>query len=248
MNSADGKNVEVSTASRRAYDAIELAIQIGELKPNQRLIERELVENLGISRTPIREALRQLEKVGLIDVIPNRGAIVRDATISEIIDIYAVRLTLERLALDLLPLPSPETLAALEHNQQGLADAARRRDYPTMVRLNDKFHELLVEPSGNAFLAEQLRQLRRRNYLIRHISPLETFTEQHGAIVERLRRADWAGLVPLVLAHIFEPARLYLSQSLPASEADLAGLHRLEHLVVALSQRSRPEPVEAPQF
>jgi DNA-binding GntR family transcriptional regulator len=76
-------------------EALRAAIVSGRLAPGARLIERELIAMMSVSRTVIREALRQLEAEGLVDVVPNRGAVVRELTLAEARDLYAIRALLE---------------------------------------------------------------------------------------------------------------------------------------------------------
>jgi DNA-binding GntR family transcriptional regulator len=83
---------------REVLEALRLSIVNGRLASGARLIERELIGMMGVSRTVIREALRQLEAEGLVDVVPNRGAIVRELTVDEARDLYAIRALLEGLA------------------------------------------------------------------------------------------------------------------------------------------------------
>src|SRR5574341_233991 len=79
----------------RAYEQLENAILTGELKPRERLVESDLGARLGVSRTPVREALRRLEERGLVRILPHRGAIVSDFSPREVESIYAVRIHLE---------------------------------------------------------------------------------------------------------------------------------------------------------
>lgn len=83
---------------QQVVDALRLSIVQGQLAPGARLVEREVIARLGVSRTVLRESLRQLESEGLIDVVPNKGAVVRTLTIAEARDIYAIRGVLEGLA------------------------------------------------------------------------------------------------------------------------------------------------------
>src|SRR5918998_1196852 len=83
---------------RKVLDALRSSIVEGRLAPGSRLVERELIDMMGVSRTVVREALRQLESEGLIDVIPNKGAVVRELTQAEANDLYAIRAVLEGLA------------------------------------------------------------------------------------------------------------------------------------------------------
>ena len=91
-----------SVNSIRISKEIEEAILSGQFKPRERLIEMDLIDRFGISRTVIREAFKRLEAKGLIRVIPYRGAVVADLTVEEIEEIYFVRIRLERIAAQLV--------------------------------------------------------------------------------------------------------------------------------------------------
>src|SRR5215472_442807 len=110
-------------------DALRSSIVNGRLAPGARLIERELIGMTGVSRTVIREALRQLEAEGLVDVVPNRGAVVRELTVEEARDLYAIRALLEGLAARMFVEKAGEQdIAALGRELKATAAAYRRRD------------------------------------------------------------------------------------------------------------------------
>ena len=125
--------------------ALRQAIVDGRFHPGQRLTERELTVSLGVSRTLVREALRQLESEGLISVIPNRGPIVRELRPNEIEDLYAIRAVLEGLAarsfaqkasdesLQLLGKAAADAIAAYEAGEPGHALEGKNRFYDILV-------------------------------------------------------------------------------------------------------------------
>src|SRR3984893_1597927 len=114
---------------RQVLDELRQSIIAGRLRPGARLIERELIAMMGVSRTVIREALRQLEAEGLVDVVPNRGAIVRELTIAEARDLYAIRALLEGLAARMfVEKAGAQAIAALGRELKATAAAYRRRD------------------------------------------------------------------------------------------------------------------------
>jgi DNA-binding GntR family transcriptional regulator len=135
----------------------------GELRPGQRIVERELAENLGVSRVPVREALRRLQAEGLVLVVPRQGALVSPFTPADVDDLFDVRESLEELAARRAAgRADPQ---ALDRMRAVLADAhsaQRRGDAPEFARLNAAFHDEIVEASGNALLQAMMKPLVNR--------------------------------------------------------------------------------------
>ena len=152
-------------------ESIREAIAAERFKAGERLPERELCEMTGVSRTLVREALRQLESEGLIKVIPNRGPIVAEVTPEQAQGIYQVRRELEGLASELF------ARTADERAQAALKDAFRLlkiafQDQDPVVRLNAKnqFYECLIDGCGNEALGQTLRMLNSRVMVLRATS------------------------------------------------------------------------------
>jgi DNA-binding GntR family transcriptional regulator len=144
-------------------EAMRAAIVDGRLAPGARLIERELIAMLGVSRTVIREALRQLEAEGMVDVVPNRGAIVRELTLEEARDLYAIRALLEGLAARMfVEKASPAELAALGRELKATATAYRRRDPGATILAKNKFFAALFAGAASETLSNMLATLTAR--------------------------------------------------------------------------------------
>jgi DNA-binding GntR family transcriptional regulator len=148
---------------RNVVDALRTAIIEGRLAPGQRLIERELIEMTGVSRTVIREALRQLESEGVVATIPNKGPIVRELTLAEATDLYLIRAVLEGLAAKMFV--SNASAADVADLKSALDDtfAAYRDGDPDLV-LNAKnlFYEILTRGAGSEILSSMLATLHAR--------------------------------------------------------------------------------------
>jgi DNA-binding GntR family transcriptional regulator len=187
----------------------------GEIPSGTRLRQEALAEEFGVSRTPVREALRKLQATGLVEVRPNRGALVRVPTAREIREAYEVRAELEGLAAELA--------ATRIRNDQllGLHEAvslfrrlikARARDVHEWSRANDLFHQTVQEAAGNDRLVEMLAHLHRsfprdltgvvlsgssgllRENLAQHVEILEAIeghdpAEARRLMTEHVRRA-----------------------------------------------------------
>jgi DNA-binding GntR family transcriptional regulator len=201
----------------------------GELPSGTRLRQEALAEEFGVSRTPVREALRKLEADGLVEVQPHRGAVVRGLSSREIRDAYEVRAALEALAaqfaaerisrgqLERLNRAQGEFRAALERT------AARRRGGREVgereIRLwggaNDEFHQTIHEAGGNEVLASTLAQLHRnfprdlsRLVVSESTAMLEANVREHEAILDALSRHDPGAAYELMQGHVARAGRL----------------------------------------
>ncbi len=148
---------------QQVEDAVRQAIVDGQLQPGQRLPERELTERMGVSRTLVREALRQLESEGLITVIPNRGAIVRELTPVEVQDLYDIRAVLEGLAARLFTLHVDAEKIKLAGKAAADAIAAYKAADPAKaLEAKNRFYSTLVSGAGSESLSAMLATLHTR--------------------------------------------------------------------------------------
>lgn len=149
-------------------ESIRYAIAVGRFKGGDRLPERILCEMAGVSRTLVREALRQLESEGLIEVVPHRGPVVARVTAEQVEGIYQVRAELEGLAFQLF------AERATARQREALAEAFKKlkrsiKDSDPLAQLHakDHFYECVTEGSGNQALRDSLRLLNARALLLR---------------------------------------------------------------------------------
>ncbi len=209
-------------------ESIRNAIAVGRLKPGERLPERELCEMTGVSRTLVREALRQMESEGLIKVIPHRGPIVAHVTVEEAEGIYQVRRELEGLASELFAeAASDRQRAALREAFRQLKAAFRSDD--SIVRLNAKnrFYECLVEGSGNEALGQALRLLNSRVMVLRSTS-LQTpgrarqSLKELSRLMEALKARDTKAARKAAAEHVSNAATAALNflRSQPKRDGD----------------------------
>jgi DNA-binding GntR family transcriptional regulator len=196
---------------------LEEEIVLGWLLPRERLVEEELAERLGVKRHVVREALAELERVGLVERIPNRGAVVRLLDPAEVRQIYSVREVLETLAAEQIPLPvAPEVLAPLRALQQLHAEAVAGGDARGAFRANIRFHETLFRACGNPHLVELIQGLAQKVHGARSItaaSPehLALARDEHAAMVEALAGGDRARLVALCRQHLGPSRDAYIA-------------------------------------
>ena len=196
----------------------------GVLGPGQRLNERLLCEQLGISRTPLRESFKVLASEGLIELLPNRGATVAPLTIDEIKEVADVLSGLEAVVgplaaarIDAAGTQKLETLhkAMLKHHRQG--------DLPAYFRLNQEIHLRLVEATGNRTLLETYTALNLRIRRYRFMANLASdrwaqAVAEHEEIMDALRRRDGTALGALLQAHLRTKTE-HVMQSLLVQEA-----------------------------
>lgn len=157
--------IEKSAAPLRhnVVDALRTAIIEGRLAPGQRLIERELIEMTGVSRTVIREALRQLESEGVVATIPNKGPIVRELTLAEATDLYLIRSVLEGLAAKMfVSNASAADIADLKRALDDTFAAYRDGDPELVLNAKNRFYEILTRGAGSEILSSMLATLHAR--------------------------------------------------------------------------------------
>jgi DNA-binding GntR family transcriptional regulator len=148
---------------RQVLDELRQSIIAGRLNPGERLVERELIAMMGVSRTVIREALRQLESEGLVAIVPNKGPIVRTLTVEEARDIYAIRAVLEGLAARLFTEQADQAqIARLERALSVVEKAYDSGDRETMLETKNNFYEMLFEGAKSETLASMLAILHGR--------------------------------------------------------------------------------------
>jgi DNA-binding GntR family transcriptional regulator len=186
----------------RVEEVLRQAIIEGRLAPGQRLTERQLKEMTGVSRTLIREALRQLESQGLISVIPNKGPVVRELTVAEGRDLYAIRGVLEGLAARYFVETADEAMAAeLSAAIDAVVAAYERGDFPEALKTKNHFYDVLFRGSGSETLSSMLQTLHARIWRWRALgvthpqrSPGRAKEAIRGlrAIQEAIRRRDAA--------------------------------------------------------
>ena len=180
----------------RVFHTLREDILSGRYRENEELREMAISEKLGVSRTPVREALRQLELEGLVNIIPNKGAYVTRITEKDVADIYAMRALLEGLCARWAAEHIDEKqLEALEENIYLSEFHAHKQHPQQLTELDDAFHEILYEACGSKILRHQLRdfheyvkQMRRRS-LSDSERGMEA-VEEHKRIMEALQNRD----------------------------------------------------------
>ncbi|CAN5390306.1 GntR family transcriptional regulator [soil metagenome] len=152
-------------------ESIRNAIATGHFAAGERLTEKDLCEMIGVSRTLVREALRQLESEGLINVVPNRGPVVARVSVEQAEQIYQVRRELEGLAAELFALHATEDdQKALKKALKDLRGSISSADPAVRLAAKNEFYQCLLRGSGNEALAQALSLLNSRVTLLRATS------------------------------------------------------------------------------
>jgi len=197
-------------------------ILAGIYPPDSRIVETQVARELGTSQAPVREALRGLAALGVVEIEPFRGARVRRPSKREIIDAYAVRSALEALAARLaVPRMTPADVRELAGHLDDMRDAARAGDGHVLVQADAQFHAGIVDRSDNATLAQVWRSLEpySRTYLTLVVPGADPgwSADLHAPIVAALRRRDAEAVVD-ALAHHFDEVTENMSRRLPDDE------------------------------
>lgn len=177
---------EETSLRERATQTLRKAILDGHFGPGQKLSERELCEDLDVSRSCVREALQHLQAEGLITIIPHRGPEVTTISAQEVRDIYEVRANLESLAgRNFANNASPEQILALRAKLTELAEPDVAEDRATMLTVKNQFYDILIEGCGNLVAGQMLQQLNNRVTVLRRIS-----MAQPGRFPDTLKELD----------------------------------------------------------
>ncbi len=203
----------------RVFNAIENAILNGEYKDGESLSELKISSELGVSRTPVREALMQLELEGLVRNIPNKGAVVVGVSEKDIEDIYAIRISIEGLAAKLCTQKiTDEELKALEKITDLQEFYLMKNDTEQLLKLDGDFHKIIYDSSRSRPLRFMLTNF--HNY-IRHARDISVQTQgraektvaEHRAILEAIRSRDASLAEKLTAEHIINARENLQSQS-----------------------------------
>ena len=194
----------------RVYQIIYDRILNLELPPGTRLKDSELASALGVSNTPVREALRRLEAESLVETIPRRGTFVKQLSRQEIEGLYEVRVVLEKLSIRLASLRASDALLQQVTDTANLyTQAVKRGDTKEFLEYDRQFHDLIGKGAANPILASTLRSLADRIQIIRHLDlgkkRNEKAAEEHQEIAAALLQRDADRAVSRMESHILSP-------------------------------------------
>jgi DNA-binding GntR family transcriptional regulator len=196
--------------------SIEEDIVLGRRQPKERLVEQDLCEQFSTHRGDVRLALFELEKKGLVERIPNRGALVRGLTPLQVTEIYAVREELEVMAVRAIAFPvAPENIEKLVKLQRQHSAAVAAGDLLTVFYSNLSFHQVLFGLCGNACLIETIDLLAQKVYGIRSYAnafpeSLDRARREHLDMIKALRASRRDDLVALTRRHLKPSPEAYI--------------------------------------
>lgn len=201
-------NDSSSSLRGKVFIQLENAILNGKYKTGDSLIETKLSEELGVSRTPIREAIRQLELEGLVQAIPNKGAIVTGLSPKDIDDIYTIRLAIEGIAARWAAENiTAEELKELKHSLELEEFYTEKDDLEQILKLDTKFHETIYRASKSKPLMNMLSNFhhyiqRARTYSLGMSGRAKEALEEHEAIYEAISQKNAKEAEELTIEHV----------------------------------------------
>lgn len=210
------------TLRERILETIRDAIMSGSLKPGEKVAEPDLAERFGISRTPIREAFRQLESEGYLTVIPRKGAVVASFSSRDVEEFYAIKSILEgyaaRKACEKLTPRELDKLSAINDKLRHLADDG---DIKHFFKVHNDFHELFIKSANNEKLHDMINSLVKKFQRLRVASlskpgRMHVSVDEHDKIIEAFRNKD-AILAEKLVRKNAEYGGIVLMQSSPGS-------------------------------
>ncbi len=178
------------------YEELKMQILKGQIVPGTRMMEVEMAEEMGVSRTPIREAIRKLEKEGLVTIEPRKGAYASQISTKDMVDILEVRQNMEGLAAHYAALRmNDDQKKKLAEIADAYNKAVVENNTPDMIKYDTAFHHLIVEGSGNKMLVHMIEQLQELVLRFRYLyyddfKRAEKMPREHKVIYEAILTGD----------------------------------------------------------
>lgn len=200
--------LERASLQERVHALLRNAIQSGELRPGQRLIEHKLASHFGVSRVPVREAIRKLEQEGLVVVSPRRAITVANVDPKEAEETYVVRMALEGMAARLAAAKATdEDLRRLSGILAAMEDSLAKRDTSGFERSVCEFHDAIIDASGNRKLIELASNVRHtierfRRLYEKRVGHSAIRSREHHQIFQAIADRDGARAEELIRSHL----------------------------------------------
>ena len=199
---------ELPSLSDRIFEIIEKAILSGSVRPGERIIETELAKNLGISKSPVREALKKLEGEGIVQLVPRKGFFVRNIDRKSIDDLCDVMFIIELEAARLSLQKKTEAVCKkIDEILDQMKRHLRRRDYASYVSANRQFHGLFYDLTENEWILKISQMFFKESDMLRSLSlyTSDRFSrsiEEHYAIADAYKKGDKERLERAVKKHL----------------------------------------------
>ena len=220
------KEVAAKSLRSRVFHQLEQNIISGKYPPGMALNEKQLCQELGVSRTPLREALSQLELEGLVESKPNKGSVVLGISPQDIEDIYTIKLELEGLAAKLAAERiTPEEHTELEETVSMTEFYMKKGDVDKMVELDSRFHDIICKAGKNRPLRDMMSNYHNFVKRARHKSLVTTpdriprMLTEHRRIMQAIAAGDGELAKSLAVEHISK-ARVSISKAIHEKDAD----------------------------
>lgn len=200
------------------FNTLRQAILTGELKPGERLMELHLADKLGVSRTPVREAIRRLELEGLVTMIPRRGAEVAQITEKSMNDVLEIRRTLDALCAELAcDRIKPESLAALKKACDYFEQCVATKNAKEIAQADVALHDIIVQATGNQRLIQMVNNLSEQMYryrfeYIKDSTQHETLVKEHRIIYQSIVDKDRETAAAAAKLHIDNQKKAIIRQ------------------------------------
>lgn len=217
------KNISIR---EQTADALREAILNGELKPGHTLTEMDLSNQLGVSRAPIREALRILNSEGLVETIPYHGTTVKQLTRTDIEELYSMRIQLETFAVvRIITQANPDHIAILRDFYQQMEQAGKQKDLKGVNEIDREFHDALITMSGHSLLGSlwQMVAMRVRQVMaLRNMrnSDLTQIARNHLPLIDAIEQGQTDIAIKLLEEHIASAGDLIAEDWNPAEHED----------------------------
>ena len=190
------------------FENLRSAILEGKLKSGQRLMEVQLAEQLGVSRTPVREAIRKLELEGLVVMLPRKGAYVANISVKDLMDVLEIRASLEGLGVSLAAeRRDDEDIKKLEEIEIEFEEAVKTQNIEMLLKKDIEFHECIFKSANNKKLAKMINSLweQVQRFRITYVSDLNaslSLIDEHQAILGAIREANVLEAKNFAIEHI----------------------------------------------
>lgn len=193
------------TLSHRIRDTLLRRIVCGELQPDERLVETKVAAEFGTSQAPVREALRELETFGLVEIRPRRGTFVREFVRETLHESYVLRAALEETATRLTMMAGNVPFGRLRQDVQQMRDAAAADDADTVSLASVMFHRHIIEAAGNGLIRRSWENLHieaRTSVTVAAIKPdLDAIAADHQSLIDSLVAGDIEAACALARQH-----------------------------------------------
>ncbi len=212
---------ELKPLRDKIADFIRDLIISGDVKPGEKLTEESISKQLGISRTPLREALLKLQSEGLVKVLPRRGAVVEEISKEDANETYLIKSVLEalagKLAVENITQDEIEKLIEINNEIQKISKS-RKQDYNQILKLNSEFHRIIINASKSPKLIKYIEELRKLTlrYNSMYLALLDHINDsilEHEKIIKALKKKDGEQVESLIKKHN-ETARKYINKKL----------------------------------